>query len=155
MIPIQLRDMLPSEFPAFRSYSISDYANDLMNAQAVSHEAALAQAGQEFDELLPGSFLKIIEHESRPVGVLWYLTEETDGIRHAFLNDFVIAPEHRRKGYASAALTALAQEARTQNCTEIRLYVSDNNQAAKALYTHCGYHMLRLAENGAYLYKTI
>jgi len=155
MIPIQLRDMLPSEFPAFRSYSISDYANDLMNAQAVSHEAALAQAGQEFDELLPGSFLKIIEHESRPVGVLWYLTEETDGIRHAFLNDFVIAPEHRRKGYASAALTALAQEVKAQGCTEIRLYVSGENHAARALYERCGYHMLRPADAGAYLFREI
>ena len=150
-----LRDMRPNELSAFRNYSICDYASELMNTQAISPEAALAQAGKEFDELLPGSYLKIIEHESRPVGVLWYLTEETDGVQHAFLNDFVIVPEHRRKGYASASLTALAQEAQIQGCTEIRLYVSDDNHAAKALYERCGFQLLRPFGDGAYLHKTI
>jgi len=152
---ILLREMLPDEQSAFRSYSISDYARELAGDRNISPEAALAQAGQEFDELLPGSFLKTIEVYSIPVGVLWYLTEETDSVRHAFLNDFVIAPEHRRKGYASAALKTLAQEAQARGCTEIRLYVSDDNHAAKALYERCGFQLLRPFSGGAYLHKTI
>ena len=152
---VLLREMLPDERSAFRSYSISNYARELAGDRNISPEAALAQAGQEFDELLPGSFLKIIEVDSTPVGVLWYLTEETDGVRHAFLNDFVIAPEHRRKGYASAALKTLAQEAQARGCTEIRLYVSDDNHAAKALYERCGFQLLRPFGGGAYLHKAI
>ncbi len=154
-MPVQLREMVPNELAAFRHYSTTDYADDLMRNQGMEKEAALAQAGQEFDELLPGSFLRIIEADACPVGVVWYLTEETDGIHHAFLNDFVIAPEHRRKGYASAALTALAQEAKAQGCSEIRLYVSNDNQAAKALYARCGYRLLRPADAGAYLFREI
>ena len=152
---VPLREMFPNELAAFRSYSICDYANDLMSAHSMNQQAALAQAGQEFDGLMPGSFLRIIEADGCAVGVVWYLTEETDGIRHAFLNDFVIAPEHRRKGYASAALTALAQEVKAQGCTEIRLYVSGENHAARALYERCGYHMLRPADAGAYLFREI
>ena len=152
---VLLREMLPDERSAFRSYSISDYARELAGDRNISPEAALAQAGQEFDELLPGSFLKIIEVDSIPVGVLWYLTEETDSVRHAFLNDFVIAPEHHRKGYASAALKTLAQEAQTRGCTEIRLYVSDDNHAAKALYERCGFQLLLPFGGGAYLHKAI
>jgi len=155
MMSVRLRAMHPNELAVFRNYSIGDYAGDLMNTQAISPEAALAQAGQEFDGLMPGSFLRIIEADGCAVGVVWYLTEETDGIRHAFLNDFVIAPEHRRKGYASAALTALAQEVKAQGCTEIRLYVSGENHAARALYERCGYHMLRPADAGAYLFREI
>jgi len=152
---VLLREMLPDELIAFRSYSISDYARELAGDMNISPEAALLQASQEFDELLPGSFLKIIEVDSFPIGVLWYLTEETDGVRHAFLNDFVIAPEHHRKGYARSTLTALAQEAQAQGCTEIRLYVSDDNYAAKALYERCGFQLLRPFSGGAYLHKTI
>ena len=66
---VPLREMFPNELAAFRSYSICDYANDLMSAHSMNQQAALAQAGQEFDELLPGSFLKIIEVDSTPVGV--------------------------------------------------------------------------------------
>lgn len=152
---VQLRDMRPNELSAFRSYSISDYARDLMNDHSISPEAALSQAGQEFDALLPSGILRVIQRDSCAVGVLWYLTEETDGIRHAFLNDFVIAPEHRRKGCASAALALLAQEALAQGCTEIRLYVSNDNHPARALYERCGYQLLRSAGTGAYLYKAI
>ena len=152
---VPLREMFPNELAAFRSYSICDYANDLMSAHSMNQQAALAQAGQEFDELLPGSFLRVIEYDGHAAGVLWYLTEETDGIQHAFLNDLIISPEYRRKGCASAALAALAKEARQHGCTEIRLYVSDDNDAAKALYQRCGYRLLRPFEGGAYLYRKI
>ena len=152
---VQLRDMNAGELAAFRQYSVTDYARDLMQSSTMEEAAALAQAQQEFDELLPGSFPKRIECAGQAVGVLWYLTEETDGVHHVFVNDLIIAPAHRRKGCARAALTALAQEARLHDCTEIRLYVSDGNDAAKALYERCGYRLLRPAEAGAYLVRDV
>ncbi len=152
---VQLRDMFPNELAAFRSYSVNDYANDLIRDQAMCKTASFMQAEQEFDELLPDSFLRVIEHDACAVGVLWYLTEVTDGIRHVFLNDFVISPQHRRKGYGTAALAALEQEAQTHGCTEIRLYASNGNQAVRALYERCGYCLLRPTEAGVYLYRKI
>ena len=147
--------MSPRELSVFRSCSTADYACDLARDQAMDKETALIQAGQEFDALLPGSFLRVIEAGACAVGVLWYLTEETDGVHHVFVNDFVISPQHRRRGYALAALDSLAREARTLGCTEIRLYVSDSNQPAWALYKRSGFRLLRPAHAGAWLFKTI
>jgi len=154
-LSVLLREMFPNELAAFRSYSVSDYADDLTLNRAIRSEEALVQAEQEFDELLPGSCLRVIEHAAHAVGVLWYLMEETDGIRHAFLNDFVIDPQYRRRGYGSSALSAFAREAKAGGCTQIRFYVADDNHAAKTLYERCGYRVLRRAQGGAYWYKEI
>lgn len=150
---IHLRDMHADELAAFRRYSVQDYARELM--QHLSEEAAFSQAEQEFDELLPGSFLKVIEHDHLAVGVLWYIVEETEGIQHLFLNDFIISPSHRRKGYATLALTVLDQEAHLHGCSQIRLYAANNNTAAQALYRRCAYQLLRPFENGVYLFRTV
>lgn len=59
---------------------------------------------------------------------------------HAFVNNIEIAPEHRRHGYAEAAMTLLEIEARRLGAEEIRLHVFGSNSAARPLYEKLGYY---------------
>ena len=156
-----LRRMLPAEFDAFTEYSVRDYADDLMLNQGMDAFSAAAQARREFSEMLPGGVdtdgnaLMVVETGGWPVGAIWYLYEVTDGVRHAFLNDFIIAPAERRKGYASAALAEMEAEAAAQGCAEVRLYVWNGNLPGLNLYAGCGYSAFRRTDDGIYMNKKL
>lgn len=158
---ICLRRMTPAEFGAFAEYSARDYANDLIVNQGIEAAAAARQAQKEFAELLPdgpdtpGNALMVIEAEHRPVGVIWYLYEVTDGVRHTFLSDFVIAPDERRRGYATAALAEMEKDAVAHGCSECRLYVWNGNQPGLNLYAKCGYSAYQPADDGVYMKKKL
>ena len=153
--------MTPAEFSAFRDRSAADYAADLLKTHSLSPEDALSQARQEFDGMLPqgkdtpGHFLMTIRDASdgQPVGLIWYLYEQTDGVKQVFLSDFLIDEEHRRKGYATAALAEMERLARADGCTESVLYVWQHNPAGIGLYEKCGYVPFRQMEDGMYLKK--
>lgn len=156
---IVLRKMTSGEFSTFAEYSVRDYANDLMTNERMEADAAVERAKKEFADMLPsgadtpGNALMVIEAECRAVGVIWYLYEVTDGVRHAFLNDFIIDPAERRRGYAAAALLEMEADARAHDCTECRLYVWNGNTAAQSLYAKCGFTVFREAEDGVYMRK--
>lgn len=153
--------MTPTEFDAFAEYSTRDYANDLIANQQIEALTAVEQAKKEFAYMLPdgantpGNSLMVIEADGYPVGAIWYLYEVTDGVRHTFLNDFIIVPEMRCKGYAAAALTEMERDAASHNCTECRLYVWNGNSAAQRLYAKCGYIVFREADDGTYMRKPV
>ncbi|MBI3677929.1 MAG: GNAT family N-acetyltransferase [Proteobacteria bacterium] len=48
-------------------------------------------------------------------------------------------PAHRRKGYAQRVLAGIANWAQSQGVSEIHLGVEEDNIAARALYTKCGF----------------
>jgi GNAT superfamily N-acetyltransferase len=153
--------MTPAEFSAFRDRSAADYAADLQKSQSIPPDEALCQARQEFDGTLPhgadtpGHFLMTIRDASdgQAVGLIWYLYEQTDGVKQVFLSDFLIYEEHRRKGYATAALAEMERLARADGCTESVLYVWQHNPAGIGLYEKCGYVPFRQMEDGMYLKK--
>ena len=156
-----LRRMTSSEFDAFAEYSARDYANDLMHNQGLDAASAAAQARREFLDMLPdgvdtdSNALMVVEADGRSVGAIWYLYEVTDGVRHAFLNDFIIAPDERRKGYASAALAEMEAEASAHSCAEVRLYVWNGNLPGLNLYAGCGYSTFRRTDDGIYMNKKL
>lgn len=155
---VNLRRMTSAEFEAFAQYSVRAYAEDLAGAYGADAEE---QARKEFSGMLPdgihtpGSRLMVIEAGSRPVGVIWYLLEVTDGVRHAFLCDFIIHPDDRRRGYAAAALAEMERDALACGCAECRLYVDADNRAALNLYEKGGYRAFRQADGGLYMNKTL
>lgn len=55
------------------------------------------------------------------------LFEMTDDVKQVFLSDFIIKEEERRKGYASAALADMEQDARRNGCSESIIYVWKHN----------------------------
>lgn len=158
---VLLRKMTLAEFDVFAEYSIHDYANDLMVNQKMDEATAAEQARNEFAGLLPDRMdtpdhaLMVIEADHRPVGMIWYLFEETDGIRHSFLSDFIIAPSERRKGYATAALDEMEKDAACHGCSECRLYVWNGNRSVVNLYRKCGYSTFRQTDAGLYMKKIL
>jgi GNAT superfamily N-acetyltransferase len=55
------------------------------------------------------------------------------------LQDVFVLEQHRRKGIATALLRAAESECRRRSCTEVRISVSLDGDAAKSLYTALGY----------------
>lgn len=61
-------------------------------------------------------------------------------------------PTKRRKGFARAVLQSAEEQARAQNALQIFLEVAEDNEAAIALYTSCGYDQIG-RRSGYYLPK--
>lgn len=160
---IKLRRMTLQEFKAFCEYSINDYAKDLVREKHIDSERALSQAKKEFMEMLPDGLdtpdneLMVIERiiDSAEAGFIWYLYEMTEGVKQAFVSDFVVKEEERRKGYATEALAEMEKKAVESGCAESILYVSKDNAPGINLYTNCGYIAFRPTEDGMYMKKVI
>ena len=159
---MRLRKMTADEFERFRQFSVADYAREIVKAGRMSPENALAQAQTEFDGQLkwgvetPDNSVMVIEREGVPMGFIWYLFCKTDaGLGYAFLCDFYVIAEYRRKGVAAEALRRMEADAAENGCAQIRLYVWKNNAPANALYRKCGYQPAKLENDGMYMKKTL
>lgn len=160
---IRLRRMTVSEFELFKKYRLEDYAEDLIKDSERSKEEAMIQSEKEFTDMLmdgvdtPNNDLIVIEdcYTGKNVGVIWYLYEFTDGVKHTFLCDFIVKEEERRKGYATAALYEMEKEVSKHGCTECRLYVWKHNSKGIDLYKKVRYKTLRDEVDGMYMKKPI
>jgi len=65
---------------------------------------------------------------------------------HAYLGFMYVAPEHRGKGVVQKIIEALKQWSITQNITELRLEVYQDNIAAIKAYEKIGFtkHMIQM-----------
>ena len=155
---VRLRRMTGEEFEAFHQRSVEDYAQNLARDQKLSGEDVLRQAEREFAQIVPQGLetpdneLMMIEdaRTGRSVGVIWFVLEEDDGVKVAFLSDFFIEEAYRRRGYAAAALREMQRRAKEAGCAECRLFVWSHNAPALRLYEKCGYEVLRQTRAGEY-----
>ena len=139
--------MSETDYGRFLEWAIVDYAQ--AQVQAGTWQAADAQRLSEetFGHLLPDGpetpdqhLCSIIDRASdETVGWLWYAVREREGDRYLVLNEFLIFEPFRRRGYGTAALTALEKEARTLGMSRIVLHVFGHNTPARALYAKAGY----------------
>jgi GNAT superfamily N-acetyltransferase len=82
-------------------------------------------------------------HENAPIGYLCMTEARTSAI--AWVTDVVVAPDHRRKGAASALLTAAEGWASERSWQRLILEMQSKNQACIHLaqkfgYEFCGYN---------------
>lgn len=77
----------------------------------------------------PPERLLVIEADGDPAGRIWLCPPDTDGSR--WVTDLAVAPRHRGRGVATAALTALRGP--------LRLSVSRGNLPALRLYHRLGF----------------
>ncbi|PZV05287.1 MAG: GNAT family N-acetyltransferase [Leptolyngbya sp.] len=77
-----------------------------------------------------------------PVGAIWLgqATDQRSGVLHPYVLMLYVAPEHRRRGIATALLAVAHQWAQQQGHRQISLQVFSQNQAAQALYQSLGYY---------------
>ncbi|MBJ6123082.1 GNAT family N-acetyltransferase [Sphingomonas mollis] len=85
-------------------------------------------------------FAHVAEIDGRVEGVaLWFRTYSTwTGRPSLYLEDLFVSEAARGTGAGKALLTALAQEAKRQDCARIDWAVLDWNDTAKTFYSHIG-----------------
>lgn len=160
---VLLRPMTAGEFERFRRQSIEREAQERMEEDLLSPELAASETEKTFAQLLPQGlftpyhFLMTLEAADthQPLGFLWTLHEETEGVLQSFLCDFLIFEPHRRKGYGTQAMKCMESYAARAGCRESVLFAADRNHAAISLYQKCGYRFLRSMKNGSYMIKTL
>ena len=160
---VTIRPMTTDEFETFYQWSLQQQAKELAEELHISEETALQDATEELTQMLPDGLLTphnylmtIAEADSdESAGFIWTLHEEFEGRKQSFLCDFAFWESKRRKGYATAALHLTESLAAQMGCQESVLFVSDDNEAAKALYQKSGYHVLRQKDYGKFMIKTI
>ncbi|MEA5452111.1 GNAT family N-acetyltransferase [Leptolyngbya sp. CCNP1308] len=76
-----------------------------------------------------------------PVGAIWLgqATDQRSGVLHPYVLMLYVAPEHRRRGLATALLAVAHRWAQQQGHRQISLQVFSENPAAQALYQSLGY----------------
>jgi ribosomal protein S18 acetylase RimI-like enzyme len=139
--------MTESEYNEFASQTVPEYAAEKIASGEWSPEEALDLAREAFCELLPeglntkdNHLFAIRETPGTPaLGVLWYAVQERGGKSIAYIYEIHIKPEHRQKGYATAALLALESDVSRLGFAGIALHVFGNNHAAQSLYRKLGY----------------
>jgi ribosomal protein S18 acetylase RimI-like enzyme len=141
---IILRLLTPEEYAAYMALGIAEYADDLAHNYRLPADRAATESAQGAAQLLPQgqdtpghSVLAIAAPDGALIGYLWF--SETPGTQSAYINDFLILPENRGKGYGTAALSTLENLMRAKGLRQIRLRVSADNPRAKALYGANGF----------------
>jgi RimJ/RimL family protein N-acetyltransferase len=142
-----LSPMPESAFLLYQSEAIRHYADEHVRGGKWSAAEALAESAQVHHGLLPQG-LRTKDHyiwhicerdQGAVVGMVWFANIEKGGKRVAYVYDFNIALEWRRKGYGEEAFKLMEDKARSLDLTSIALHVFGHNHAAYALYQKLGY----------------
>ena len=140
---IQLQPMSETDYTAWLSILVPEYAQEKIASGAWPAAEALPRSLASITELLPdglataGQYLRLLRDESAAitVGYLWFGQKDS----HAYLYDFYVYPAHRRRGHGRQALRMLDRAAADLGFTSIALHVFGQNEAAAALYRSEGY----------------
>lgn len=139
-----LRPATPDDAPAVLAltHELADFevppwrnADDIRRADQPILEAALAGTP-------PDQLLIVAQHEGGMAGFAYVVTHRDyfTGEAHAYLEDLAVAPHARGQGVAGALMQAVEAWARAQGYHQLRLAVWFQNQRARGLYEHLGYH---------------
>lgn len=142
----RLEPMDRATFDRWREASIRDYAEGKVASGNWLAEDALERAQRAFDELLPGGLgtpghqiRSMVDDAGERVGYAWWVAEDRPFGRVAFIYDIAVYPEHRRKGHAQAALSAIEDWTREHGLVGVQLHVFGDNVAARELYQRAGF----------------
>lgn len=144
---VELRPMSEQELQQYLNNTIPEYAKDQVKSGAWPEDQALTLSQEVYAKLLPQGLnteqqhlFSVIEPEQQQqVGIIWFAVINRPIGPVAFIYDFAINPEHRRKGYAQQTLQALQPKVSQLGISKIELHVFAHNQAAIALYQKSGY----------------
>ncbi len=103
------------------------------------------------EDLAEGWFELLVAEDARGAVVgamVYYWAYSTWKGRMLYLEDFVVAPDQRRRRVGEALWAALVEAAQAGGCTSIKWQVLDWNTSAKAFYTKMGAEMEGGWENG-------
>lgn len=145
---VRLIPMTDDEFQPYYQEAVGEYAQEHVEAGNWHPSEALQQSEKEFQQLLPDGvaskdqYLYSIVDDSTglKVGMLWFAVRYQSGISpYAFVYDFRIDEQFRRRGYGRQAFAVLEEKAKELGLGTIALHVFGHNHAAIALYQAAGY----------------
>ncbi|WP_300002610.1 GNAT family N-acetyltransferase [uncultured Cedecea sp.] len=144
---ITFRPMREDEYPAYLTYFIADYAQEITSNYRLSLDDSRLRAKQEIAEDLPdgvhtpGQVLLCLTvspgQKEQHVGYLWYKPDTA--MRTVFIYDFHIFNDYQGQGLGKKALQALEKNLREQNFQQIRLRVAGDNSRAQHVYEKSGF----------------
>ncbi|MGE5224851.1 MAG: GNAT family N-acetyltransferase [Omnitrophica WOR_2 bacterium] len=146
---VQFIPMTETEFQAYLAEAIQRYAEEHVRAGNWHPVEALEKSRREHEQLLPEGLASknnylysiIDENSGSRLGIIWFVVDLDRPRRSAFIYDFQIFDEFRRKGYGSQALEALEEKLRASGIEAISLHVFGHNPIAQALYRKMGYEV--------------
>jgi len=146
---VRLVPMTESEFKIYRQTHLEGYAQEHVKAGNWDSSDALQKAEKEFLQLLPDGVaskkqhLLSIEdgHSGMKVGLIWFAEKDQASRPSAFIYDFLIYEEYRKKGYGKQTLTALEEKVKELGIETISLHVFGHNKIAINLYQSAGYQI--------------
>ena len=143
---IKFVPMTDEDYAAFIRKSIPEYAYDQMRAGNWTANEAAGRARAEFQQMLPNGpqtpnayLWTIMDENDRKVGMLWYFVDANRSRKTAFLIDFFIFPEGRRKGYEAQAFELFENEARVLGVERVELQIFTHKSEDVLLYRENGY----------------
>jgi RimJ/RimL family protein N-acetyltransferase len=92
-------------------------------------------------------FLLGTDHGILGVGGLYRLPEKP--ANHVWLGWFGIRSAFRRRGYGTAAMSAIVDRARSMDYNELWVYTGSSDEAARSFYTKLGFELLGSARDYA------
>ncbi len=143
---VTLKTMSDEDFAAFLRKSIPEYAYDQMRAGNWTAEESAGRARAEFQQMLPdgpqtpNAHLRLmLDEKGSKIGMLWYFVDTKRARKTAFLIDFFVFPEGRRKGYEAQAFAVFEEEARQLGVERVELQVFFHKPEQLSLYREAGY----------------
>jgi len=144
---VRLVPMSEAEFLRYLEPAVEGYAQAHIKAGDCDREDALALAQADYASLLPQGVATKDNHlfsiytadSPTPVGMIWFASREKRSKKSAYIYDFEIYPEFRRKGYGVETLKKLEELVAAMGISRISLNVMGWNLAARALYEKQGY----------------
>lgn len=149
---VRLVPMTESEFQIYLKHSIESYAQEHVKAGNWDSSDALQKAEKEFLQLLPEGVASKEQHllssedshTGLKVGLIWFAEKRQGSRPSAFIYDFLIYEEYRKKGYGKQTLAALEEKVKELGIETISLHAFGHNQAAISLYQKAGYEITNL-----------
>jgi len=125
-------------------FSRTDYRSSLQLSGSPDIMAKVAEVEAGLAEAAETDLFLTIADQDRPVGALWLERPCLPGSTHWWLNDIIIFPEHRHRGYGRRALRLAEDLIRDAGGDTVGLTVFDHNHIAKQLYASEGYRPVEI-----------
>lgn len=143
----RLEPMAQARYDTWLAATIREYATEkVASGNYPDDGTSLERSKAEFDALLPQGLQtsgheirSMIDDDGHAVGYVWFTIESRPQGRVVFIYDIAVDPEFRRRGHAQAALAAVEEYARANDCIGVMLHVFGSNTGARALYRKAGY----------------
>lgn len=144
---VRLVPLTELEFQEYLRRAVRDYAEDKVRAGNWQPDQALTKSTADYEELLPdgiatkNNFLFAVMDEDKNVrvGMIWFALQGEDKTKSAFIYDFLIEENFRRRGFGTQTLRALEDKVRELRVGKIELHVFGHNQPAIDLYKKAGF----------------